>query len=112
MGHYHEVRQTAELYLGVAGRGALVMENEEGDSSVEELTPGRALYVAPGWAHRSVNLDLSQPFVTFFAYPGHAGHDYGTIRETGFRKLLVCRGGATVAIDNPKWRRAAAGVRA
>jgi glucose-6-phosphate isomerase len=102
MGHYHEVRGTAELYLCLSGHGALVMENGEGEWAVEELSAGRALYVTPGWAHRSVNLSLSGPFVTFFVYPGHAGHDYGTIRESGFRKLLVHRDGRTHVIDNPK----------
>jgi glucose-6-phosphate isomerase len=110
MGHYHEVRETAEIYLCVSGRGAMVMENEEGDWAVEELTPGRVLYVAPGWAHRSVNLSLTEDFATFFVYPGHAGHDYGAIRTLGFRKLLVRRGGTHQIIDNPKWAPAPAPV--
>jgi glucose-6-phosphate isomerase len=88
------------------------MENEAGESAVEELTPGRGTYVAPGWAHRSVNLDLSEPFVTFFVYPGHAGHDYDTIREAGFRKLVLHRDGSTVVVDNPKRVNCTTGVRA
>ena len=27
--------------------------------------------------------------MTFFVYPGDAGHDYGTIEVKGFRKLIV-----------------------
>ena len=111
MGHFHKARQTAEIYLCLSVGGALVMENEQGDSLVEELTPGRGVYVAPGWAHRSVNLDLSQPLVTFFVYPGHAGHDYATIGEAGFRKLVLRRGGSTVIVDNPRRIECPTGVR-
>lgn len=107
MGHYHEVRDTAEVYVGVAGHGAMVMENERGDWAVEELIPGRVLYVAPGWAHRSVNLSLTEDFATFFVYPGHAGHDYGSIKTMGFRKLVVRRGATYQVIDNPRWAPAA-----
>lgn len=110
MGHYHGVRETAEIYLCVAGHGAMVMENGEGDWSVEELAPGRVLYVAPGWAHRSVNLSLTEDFATFFVYPGHAGHDYGAIRTLGFRKLVVRRNGTHLVIDNPKWAPAPAAI--
>jgi glucose-6-phosphate isomerase len=103
MGHFHEVRETAEIYVCLKGHGALVMENEAGEWAVEELTPGRGLYVTPGWAHRSVNVGLEEDFITYFVYPGHAGHDYGTIRTQGFRKLLVQRGGEMRIVDNPRW---------
>jgi glucose-6-phosphate isomerase len=41
--------------------------------------------------------------VTFFAFPAHAGHDYGTIETKGFRKIVVDRGGQPIVIDNPRW---------
>jgi glucose-6-phosphate isomerase len=53
-GHFHAVIDTAETYYCVKGHGVLLMENVQGDSAVEELLPGRAIYVAPGWAHRSM----------------------------------------------------------
>ena len=40
----------------------------------------------------------------FFAFPGHAGHDYGTIATKGFRKLMVDMGGVPTMIDNPRWK--------
>jgi oxalate decarboxylase/phosphoglucose isomerase-like protein (cupin superfamily) len=43
----------------------------------------------PRWAHRSVNASLDEDLITFFIYPGDAGHDYGTIEQQGFRKLVV-----------------------
>ena len=53
-GHFHTVLDTAEVYYCLKGDGAMVMETPEGEWSVEELHPGRVLYVPPRWAHRSV----------------------------------------------------------
>ena len=105
-GHYHAVRDTAEYYFCLNGHGMLVMENAEGAWAVEEMRPGRAAYVTPGWAHRSVNLSLEEEFVTFFVYPANAGHDYATIESTGFRKQVVLRDGLPRVIDNPRWEAA------
>ena len=101
-GHFHTVLETAEVYLCLSGQGAMVMETPEGDWVVETLSPGRVLYVPPRWAHRSVNTG-SDDLITLFAYPGHAGHDYGTIEQQGFRKLLVERDGVAAIVDNPRW---------
>jgi len=103
-GHFHTVLETAEIYVCLAGQGVMVMETPEGDWAVEPLMPGRVLYVPPRWAHRSVNTGAAD-LITFFAYPGHAGHDYGTIEQQGFRKLLVERDGLPEIVDNPRWGR-------
>ncbi|MEM7344186.1 MAG: glucose-6-phosphate isomerase [Chloroflexota bacterium] len=103
-GHFHTVLETAEIYYCLKGQGYMVMETPEGDWSVEPLQPGRVLYVPPRWAHRSVNIGIEEDLVTFFAYPGHAGHDYGTIEQQGFRKLVVEENGQPKIIDNPRWR--------
>lgn len=100
-GHYHMVRDTAEIYYCMQGKGALLMENEAGDTAVEEFYPGRVVYVTPKWAHRSINTG-KEDLVTFFVYPGNAGHDYGTIDATGFRKCLVERNGVPTLVDNPQ----------
>ncbi|MCZ7544271.1 MAG: glucose-6-phosphate isomerase [Anaerolineae bacterium] len=102
-GHFHTVLETAEVYYCLRGRGVMVMETPEGDWAIEELHPGRVLYVPPRWAHRSVNTSLDEPLLTFFVYPGNSGHDYGTIEQQGFRKLVLCREDQTVYIDNPNW---------
>jgi len=103
-GHFHAVLETAEVYYCLRGHGFMLMEDSNGDWEAQELTPGLAVYVPPGYAHRSINVSPSEPLVTFFAFPGHAGHDYGTIETKGFRKLAVQRGGQPVFIDNPKWK--------
>ena len=103
-GHFHTVLDTAEVYYCLRGHGYMMMENPEGDWEVQELVPGKALYVPGRYAHRSINLSDSEPLITFFAFPGHAGHDYGTIETKGFRKLVVERDGKPTIIDNPKWQ--------
>jgi len=102
-GHFHSVLETAEVYYCLQGEGMMVMETPEGDWAVEPLAPGRVLYVPPRWAHRTVNTGGKEDVVTLFVYPGHAGHDYGSIERQGFRKLLVDRGGKPEIIDNPRW---------
>ena len=102
-GHFHAALECAEIYHCLAGEGVMVMENPEGEWSVAELRPGTVLYVAPRWAHRSVNTRLDVDLITFFAYPGHAGHDYGSIEKQGFRKLMVERAGRPAIVDNPRW---------
>jgi|SRR3989304_3405079 len=103
-GHFHAVLDTAEVYLCLKGEGEMVMETPEGEWSVEELRPGRVLYVPPRWAHRSVNTGQRDDLLLFFIYPGNAGHDYGTIEQNGFRKLVVEQDGHPQIIDNPRWR--------
>jgi glucose-6-phosphate isomerase, archaeal len=102
-GHFHSVIETAEVYYCLRGSGCMVMETPEGEWAVEELSPHKILYVPPRWAHRTVNTGHSEDVVTFFVYPGNAGHDYGSIEKQGFRKLVVEHGGAPAIIDNPRW---------
>ena len=103
-GHFHSILDTAEVYLCISGRGLILMENPEGDTAYEVLTPGKMLYVPKRYAHRSINI-CREPFVQFFAFRADAGHDYGTIETKGFRKLVVERNGDFAIIDNPKWVR-------
>ena len=102
-GHFHSVLETAEIYYTLKGEGYMVMENPEGDCSVEKLTPGSVLYVPPRWAHRSVNVGTEEDLVMFFAYPGDAGHNYATIETQGFRKLILENDGKAEITDNPRW---------
>jgi glucose-6-phosphate isomerase len=102
-GHFHTVIDTAEIYYCLRGEGYMVMETSEGETSVEALAPGKVLYVPPRWAHRSVCTSRQEALVTFFAYPGNAGHNYGTIEQLGFRKLVVDGENGPEIIDNPRY---------
>jgi glucose-6-phosphate isomerase len=103
-GHFHAVLDTAELYYCLQGEGYMVMETPDGECIVRPLRPNNVLYVPPRWAHRSVNCSDTSDLATFFVYPGHAGHDYGSIDARGFRKLVVARDGRPQIVDNPRWR--------
>jgi len=102
-GHFHTVLETAEIYYTLQGEGMMVMETPEGDWAVEELKAGGVLYVPPRWAHRSINVHPEQDLVMFFAYPGNAWHDYGTIETQVFRKLVLSEDGKPQIVDNPHW---------
>ena len=54
-GHYHAVRETAEIYLCVGGEGYLLMETEQGEVDYREMRPNTCVYVPAYWAHRSIN---------------------------------------------------------
>ncbi len=101
-GHFHRLVETAEVYYCLQGHGYMMMETPEGEWSAEELYPGCTLYVPPRWAHRSINVGQTD-LVTFFVYPGDAGHDYGTIETRGFRKLVLEQDGQPQVVDNPRW---------
>ena len=103
-GHFHTILDTAEVYYTLKGEGFMVMETPEGDCVVEPLSPGKVLYVPPRWAHRSVCTSRQDDLVTFFVYPGNAGHDYGTIEQKGFRKLVLEEENGIAIIDNPRWK--------
>jgi glucose-6-phosphate isomerase, archaeal len=105
-GHFHTVLDTAEVYLCLKGEGFMVMETPEGETSVKALSPNTVLYVPPCWAHRSVCTSRQQDLVTFFAYPGHSGHDYGTIERQGFGKLVMDGKNGIEIMDNPRWNKA------
>ncbi len=104
-GHFHTVLDTAEVYLCLSGHGLMVMENPEGETEIQELTAGEAVLVPGRYAHRSVNISDSEPLVTFFTFAANAGHDYGTIEQKGFRKLVLRTGKETYeVVDNPNWK--------
>jgi glucose-6-phosphate isomerase, archaeal len=103
-GHYHTILDTAETYYVLKGEGFMVMETPEGKCAVEPLSPGQVLYVPPRWAHRSVCTSRREDLVTFFVYPGNAGHDYGTIEQKGFHKLVIEGPDGIEITDNPRWK--------
>jgi glucose-6-phosphate isomerase, archaeal len=101
-GHYHEIRERAEVYYGLSGEGQLVVASDDG-SEVIPMGPGTVAYVAPCWAHRTVNTG-SEPFVFLAVYHGDAGHDYGTIETEGFPLLLLERDGELAVVSNQEAR--------
>jgi len=104
-GHYHRRPDTSEVYLGLEGKGCLLIQTVQGDFESIDIEPGVMAYIPPYWGHRMVNTG-SIPFVFFAVYPGDAGHNYGDIERTGFVKILVEKDGKPLLlVDNPRWEK-------
>ena len=81
-GHLHKKRSRAEVYIGVEGRGVILLE-KDGKTHHREIHPRGVVYVPPGWAHRAVNVSPSD-LVFLAVYPSDAGHDYEHVARFGF----------------------------
>jgi glucose-6-phosphate isomerase, archaeal len=103
-GHFHTILDTAEIYYCQAGHGIMMMESPEGDILYKEMISGQAVYVPERYAHRSINISNSETLITFYVFRADAGHDYGLIKEKGFRKLVIEENGSWKVIDNQRWK--------
>ncbi|MCD6514473.1 MAG: glucose-6-phosphate isomerase [Candidatus Asgardarchaeia archaeon] len=101
-GHYHSKRNRAEVYLCISGNGRMVLQDENGNVIVTKFDPDDIVYVPPYYAHRTVNVG-NKPLIFLAIYPSDAGHDYGTIEEKGFRKIIIEKNGKPAVIDNPRF---------
>jgi glucose-6-phosphate isomerase len=86
-GHFHE-KDVAEVYIGLEGEGLLLLQDKEGNTRKLPLEPGRVSYVPKGYAHRSINTGNSE-LRLLAIYASDSGHDYGTIKEEGFKEKIV-----------------------
>lgn len=102
-GHFHTKEDRSELYLGVQGEGYVIMQTKEGKVSLIRMKPGVVAYIPPYWAHRTINIGKNI-FAFFTVYPADAGHNYGSIEETGFPKLVLEKDGRPTIVDNPNYR--------
>jgi glucose-6-phosphate isomerase len=92
-GHLHAWRPAAEVYIGLQGDGAMLLEDEQtGATRLEPLGAGCIVYVPGFTAHRTVNTG-DRPLVYLGVYAAAAGHDYGAIAERNFRALVVAQEG-------------------
>ncbi len=92
-GHLHSWRPAAEVYIGLQGRGLMLLENETtGDSSILPLEAHGMVYVPGYTAHRTINTG-TEPLVYIGVFPAQAGHDYETIAERNFRHIVRQRHG-------------------
>lgn len=100
-GHLHAVADRSELYVGLSGRGVMILEALDGRSEVVDVQPGQAVYVPGHWVHRSVNVGTER-FATLFCYAADAGQDYSIIERAGGMKSLVIKDGNGYAVQpNP-----------
>ena len=99
-GHYHRKRNHAETYQALSGHGLVLLEREDGTTCTAELAPGKVTYVAPFWAHRSVNTS-DVPLVFLWTCSIEAGHDYEGLGGRGMRQVVVERNGVPSVEDRP-----------
>jgi glucose-6-phosphate isomerase len=104
-GHFHLRREMAEVYYTQHGAGILLLESAEGESRTIAMQPGSCVFVAPHWAHRSINVGVDQ-LVFMWVCSVDAGHDYGEILRRGMRKIVIDREGVPTAVDNSSWNMA------
>ncbi|CAB50650.1 glucose-6-phosphate isomerase [Pyrococcus abyssi] len=102
-GHYHSKKDRAEVYVALKGKGGMLLQTPEGEARWIPMEPGTVVYVPPYWAHRTVNTG-DEPFIFLAIYPADAGHDYGTIAERGFSKIVIEENGEVKVVDNPRWK--------
>jgi glucose-6-phosphate isomerase len=100
-GHLHSHRAAAEVYVGLRGEGLMLLEDEAtGTTEMVPLGENRIVYVPGHTAHRTVNTG-NIPLVYLGIYPSNAGHDYQSIAERNFRKIVTARNGMPTLIDRP-----------
>jgi len=102
MGHYHQKETTSEVYVGIEGKGVILMQDRGGRTDSLAIKPNIIVYIPPNIAHRTVNTGRRK--LSFLAiYPSDAGHEYNVIRTKGFAKLIVERNGKQTMVDNPRY---------
>jgi len=88
-GHFHTWREAAEIYIGLSGEGAMLLEDEAtGESRMVELKANSVVYVPGRTAHRTMNTG-AEKLVYIGIYPAKAGHDYGPIAINNFKCKVV-----------------------
>jgi glucose-6-phosphate isomerase len=98
-GHLHSWRAAAEIYIGLAGEGVMLLEDLlTGESRMVPLRPQGVVYVPGHTAHRTVNVGKA-PLTYLGVYPAKAGHDYDAIAKRNFRCLIVERNGRPTMIE-------------
>jgi glucose-6-phosphate isomerase len=102
-GHYHQWREAAEIYIGLSGEGYMLLEHETNkESTLLPLGPNQIVYVPGYTAHRTINIG-TVPLTYIGIYSVRAGHDYGTLAENNFQKVLVDSGGQPTLLDRQKY---------
>jgi glucose-6-phosphate isomerase len=102
-GHYHAWRPAAEYYIGLAGQGLILLEDEQsGVCWSMPLVAQGAVYIPGNAAHRTINIGR-EPLTFLGIYPANAGHDYAAIREHNFRHVVVELNGQPTVIERTRY---------
>lgn len=98
-GHFHRRRDRTEYYGTVEGEGALILMSEDRATRMERMSPGSLHFIPPHTAHRVANSgNVALRFVA--CWPADAGHDYESIRQSGFGARLLNLAQKPVLVQN------------
>ena len=98
-GHLHAWRPAAEVYIGLRGRGMMLLEDERtGECRAVPLEANSTVYVPGHTAHRTINVG-DEPLVYWGVLSSAGGHDYGTVAERNFRLVVVEKNGQPVVME-------------
>ncbi len=98
-GHFHAWRPAAEVYIGLAGQGLMLLEHEEsGECHAIPLSANTVVYVPGHTAHRTVNTG-NEPLVYWGVLSSDAGHDYGAVGKRNFRQVVVAQEGKPLVME-------------
>ncbi|MGI5174255.1 glucose-6-phosphate isomerase [Treponema sp. OMZ 840] len=82
-GHGHICKECAEIYLGISGKGLVLMQHDS-EFKYEELVPGKAVYIPGGWNHRTVNVCVDESLFFYSVWPAQSGYDYSALERIPF----------------------------
>jgi glucose-6-phosphate isomerase, archaeal len=99
-GHFHAGGTGDEMYLTLQGRGLLLLFSKDGQSQTLDMLQGQMCYIPGYMAHRTINVGTGD-FVFMSTWPPKIDHDYDTIAQIGFPKLVVAGIDGPEVIDNP-----------
>lgn len=101
-GHFHKKETASEVYIGLKGKGIILIQDQRGETNYFTIEPDVLVYIPPRTAHRSVNVgDVELVFLAI--YPSDAGHDYRSIEKRGFAKIVTEKDRKTVLEENPRY---------
>lgn len=87
-GHFHTKPERGEFMVTLRGAGALILMDRQDETWMEPMKPGSVHDIDGRYAHRVANTG-SEPLVFLVVWMSDCGHDYESIRERGFGKILV-----------------------
>lgn len=91
-GHFHVLKNCAEIYFGISGQGLLLLMDGEGNTWAEKVYEGSLHHIDGKYAHRLVNIG-DEDLKVGACWPTSAGHDYSSIEKKEFGYRVFKRNG-------------------
>lgn len=85
-GHFHYRPDAAEVIVGIAGAGLVLLQDRHKRFETHPLKPQALIYSRPGRAHRVVN-NSKRKLVFLSVCRADVRHDYETILKKGFKHI-------------------------